>query len=143
MKSDAVTWTESLVRADGTGWPRGAVALLGFTGAIGMALVAVSSVTLGPRGPTGSAIERDVVAIVPANARVPVGVTSMTIGLVLVLGAWLVLGLLLQRGASIRPLMRIAITWSVPIVLGPPLFSRDAYSYVAQGLMVTRHINPY
>jgi len=117
--------------------------LLGAVGAIGMSLIGLSSVALGPHGPTGSAIERDVVAVLPRNAAVPIGAASMTIGLVLVLGAWLLLGLLLRRGASVRPLLRIAATWSAPIVLGPPLFSRDVYSYAAQGFMVTRHINPY
>lgn len=135
--------TGSLAPPDSNGWPPGVPAILGAVGAIGMSFVALSSMTLGPHGPTGSAIERDVVALVPSNARVPIGATSMTIGLVLVLGAWLVLGLLLRRGASIRPLIRIAVTWSAPIVLGPPLFSRDVYSYAAQGFMVTRHINPY
>jgi hypothetical protein len=125
------------------GWPRGIPILLEVVGAIGMSLVALSSVSLGPHGPTGSALERDVVAMVPSNAALPIGVVSMTIGLVLVLGAWLVLGLLLKRGASVRPLIRITATWSAPLVVGPPLFSRDVYSYAAQGLMVTKHINPY
>jgi alpha-1,6-mannosyltransferase len=124
------------------GWPRGIPTLLGAVGAIGMSLIGLSSVALGPHG-TGSAIERDVVALVPRNAAVPIGAASMTIGLVLVLGAWLLLGLLLQRGASVRPLLRITATWSAPIVLGPPLFSRDVYSYAAQGFMLTRHVNPY
>jgi alpha-1,6-mannosyltransferase len=126
-----------------TGWPHGVPMLLGAVGALGMSLIALSSVVLGPHGPTGSAIERDVVALVPSNAAVPIGAASMTLGLVLVLGAWLVLGLILRRGASVRPLIRIAATWSAPIVLGPPLFSRDVYSYAAEGLMVTRHVNPY
>ncbi|HET6794304.1 MAG TPA: polyprenol phosphomannose-dependent alpha 1,6 mannosyltransferase MptB, partial [Acidimicrobiales bacterium] len=33
--------------------------------------------------------------------------------------------------------------WLVPLLVGPPLFSRDVYSYAAQGDMVTRGINPY
>jgi hypothetical protein len=108
-----------------------------------MSFIALSSVSLGPHGPTGSAIERDVVALVPSNAAMPIGIAAMTIGLMLVLGAWLVLGLLLRRGASVRPLVRIAAAWAVPLAIGPPLFSRDVYSYAAQGFMVTRHINPY
>lgn len=127
----------------GNGWPRGVPTLLGAVGALGMSLIALSSVTLGPHGPTGSAIERDVVAMIPAKAAMPVGVTAMTLGLLLVLGAWLVLGLLLRRGASVRSLLRIAAAWAAPLAVGPPLFSRDVYSYAAQGLMVTRHIDPY
>jgi hypothetical protein len=127
----------------GNGWPRGVPTLLGAIGALGMSLIALSSVTLGPHGPTGSAIERDVVALVPAKAAMPVGITAMTLGLMLVLGAWLVLGLLLRRGASVRSLLKIAAAWAAPLAVGPPLFSRDIYSYAAQGLMVKNHIDPY
>jgi hypothetical protein len=31
----------------------------------------------------------------------------------------------------------------VPLLLAPPLFSRDVYTYAAQGEMVSHHINPY
>ena len=99
-----------------------------------MSLIALSSVSLGPHGPTGSAIERDVVALVPSNAAVPIGAASMTIGLMLVLGAWLLLGLLLRRGASVRPLVRIAAAWSAPLAIGPPLFSRDVPQLRGSGL---------
>lgn len=33
--------------------------------------------------------------------------------------------------------------WGAPLLLGPPLFSRDLYSYVAQGLVAHGGINPY
>ena len=33
--------------------------------------------------------------------------------------------------------------WSLPILVIAPLFSRDAYSYAAQGEMVSHHMNPY
>ena len=35
------------------------------------------------------------------------------------------------------------VAWAVPILLAPPLFSRDVYSYAAQGQMVSRDLNPY
>src|SRR5947209_6668888 len=73
-------------RPEGDGWPRGIPTLLGAVGAIGMSLIGLSNVALGPHGPTGSVIERDVVSVLPRNAVVPIGATSMTIGLVLVLG---------------------------------------------------------
>jgi alpha-1,6-mannosyltransferase len=126
-----------------TGWPRAATIALGTAGAIGTSLIVVSGVTLGPHGPTGSAIERSVVGLVPTSAATPVGITAMIVGLILVLGAWILLGLLLRQGASLRPLFKIAAAWSAPIAIGPPLFSRDVYSYVAQGAMVQQHINPY
>ncbi len=39
--------------------------------------------------------------------------------------------------------MTIIATWSVPVFVMPPLFSRDVYSYAAQGEMVSRGLNPY
>jgi hypothetical protein len=33
--------------------------------------------------------------------------------------------------------------WVLPLLIAPPLFSEDAYSYVAQGTMVVHGINPY
>ena len=43
---------------------------------------------------------------------------------------------------SLRPLNRIACIWAAPLLIGPPIFSRDLYSYAADGLMVHRHISP-
>jgi hypothetical protein len=33
--------------------------------------------------------------------------------------------------------------WAFPLALGPPLFSRDLYSYVSQGLIAHAGLNPY
>lgn len=38
---------------------------------------------------------------------------------------------------------RTAAVWCGPILLAPPLFSLDAYSYAAQGAMVLSHLDPY
>jgi hypothetical protein len=37
----------------------------------------------------------------------------------------------------------IMVAWALPVLVMPPLFSRDVYSYAAQGEMVSRGINPY
>ena len=125
-------------------WPRGTTVALGAAGAIGMILITVSGVAVGPTGPTGSSVERAILAIVPkGTAATVLGAITMTLGLILVLGAWLVLGLLLRRGAALKPLFRITCIWAAPLLIGPPIFSRDLYSYAADGLMVQRHISPY
>lgn len=36
-----------------------------------------------------------------------------------------------------------AALWSVPLALAPPLFSRDIYSYAAQGDLLVNGVNPY
>jgi hypothetical protein len=33
--------------------------------------------------------------------------------------------------------------WGLPFLVGPPLFSRDIYSYIAQGLIAHHGLNPY
>jgi hypothetical protein len=125
-------------------WPRGSTVALGAVGALGMILITVSGVAVGPTGPTGSSVARAILTIVPkGTAASALGATTMTLGLALVLGAWIVLGLLLKKGAELRPLYRITCAWSAPLLIGPPIFSRDLYSYAADGMMVTRHINPY
>jgi alpha-1,6-mannosyltransferase len=37
----------------------------------------------------------------------------------------------------------ILVVWGLPLLVGPPLFSRDLYSYVAQGLIAHRGLDPY
>ena len=37
----------------------------------------------------------------------------------------------------------VLAAWGIPFFVGPPLFSRDLYSYVAQGLIAHRGLNPY
>lgn len=45
--------------------------------------------------------------------------------------------------SSVRPLAVVFALWVLPLLLAPPLFSRDVYSYAAQGDMVTHGISPY
>jgi alpha-1,6-mannosyltransferase len=66
-------------------------------------------------------------------------------GIVLLCRAWLSI----TKGVARRPgeqpgrLAGILALWSVPLLVAPPLFSNDIYSYAAQGEMVSRHISPY
>ena len=39
--------------------------------------------------------------------------------------------------------MRIATLWTLPLLIGPPLYSRDVYSYAALGRMVNLGFDPY
>lgn len=69
-------------------------------------------------------------------------------GLVLLVLAWLHLGRLLRGdGGAPRPtrreLLLTAVGWGTPLLLTPPLFSRDVYSYAAQGAMVLHGLDPY
>jgi alpha-1,6-mannosyltransferase len=59
--------------------------------------------------------------------------------------AWLGLGFELRRPGTLgmRTLVVIGALWCLPLALGPPLFSRDVYSYLAQGTLLHLGHNPY
>jgi alpha-1,6-mannosyltransferase len=48
-----------------------------------------------------------------------------------------------RQGVPVRQMKWVFILWSLPVLVIAPLFSRDAYSYAAQGEMVSHHISPY
>jgi hypothetical protein len=62
----------------------------------------------------------------------------------LVLSCWLGLGLLVRRGlAGARTVMAAAVAGGAPLLAGAPLFSNDAYTYVAVGELLERGRDPY
>ncbi|HEU4946997.1 MAG TPA: polyprenol phosphomannose-dependent alpha 1,6 mannosyltransferase MptB [Kribbella sp.] len=71
-----------------------------------------------------------------------VGLTFMVAGLGLMAWAWLTVGRQVMTGQR-APLLRMAAYWSAPLLFIPPLFSRDAWSYAAQGALVAEGYNPY
>ncbi len=48
-----------------------------------------------------------------------------------------------RRGVPFKTMMGVFTLWALPVLVIAPLFSRDAYSYAAQGEMVSHHMNPY
>jgi hypothetical protein len=61
-------------------------------------------------------------------------------GVLLMLDSWLRLR---PRAGRPKPTRHILWLWSLPLLLAPPLFSRDAYSYAGQGRLVHVGIDPY
>ncbi|MEU5095690.1 polyprenol phosphomannose-dependent alpha 1,6 mannosyltransferase MptB [Streptomyces sp. NPDC020996] len=81
----------------------------------------------------------------PADARAALGLVGAYFGVVLLIAAWVLLGRLV-RGAeppTPRALVLVLAVWAAPLLLAPPLFSRDVYSYLAQGAMADAHIDVY
>ncbi len=66
-------------------------------------------------------------------------------GLILLTRVWVgFLGHLNRHnGFPVKRVLLVVMIWAVPLLLAPPLFSRDVYTYAAQGEMVNHHINPY
>jgi alpha-1,6-mannosyltransferase len=73
------------------------------------------------------------------------GLIAMYGGLVLFMRVWygLIRTLSQVKGVPVRKLVMVLCLWIVPLLLAPPLFSRDIYSYAAQGEMMSHHISPY
>ncbi|MCU1489636.1 MAG: hypothetical protein JWM85_1041 [Acidimicrobiaceae bacterium] len=89
-------------------------------------------------------------SVVPGTTPPPsqwlfVGVVAVYAGMILMLRAWWDIVRLLSRyrGVPVRRLVPVFAAWTLPLLIVAPLFSRDLYSYVAQGEMMSRHINPY
>jgi alpha-1,6-mannosyltransferase len=62
----------------------------------------------------------------------------------LLLGAWVGAGLEARQGRlSVSRCWVVLALWGLPLFLGPPVFSRDIYSYIAQGLLAHHGLNPY
>ena len=73
------------------------------------------------------------------------GVVLVYLGLALLVGTWyeVVRALRRHRDTPVKTVVPMIVAWAVPILVMPPLFSRDVYSYAAQGEMVSRGLNPY
>jgi hypothetical protein len=68
-----------------------------------------------------------------SSALLYVGMAGLSLG-------WLGLG---RRLPSRQVLLMIAAAWLIPLALAPPLFSRDVYSYLAQGTILHLGHSPY
>ncbi|WP_033309541.1 polyprenol phosphomannose-dependent alpha 1,6 mannosyltransferase MptB [Streptomyces iakyrus] len=81
----------------------------------------------------------------PASARAALGLVVVYFGVVLLIAAWLLLGRLVRgpRPPAPRALLLVLVVWAAPLLIAPPLFSRDVYSYLAQGAMVEAHMDVY
>jgi hypothetical protein len=63
---------------------------------------------------------------------------------VVAIAGWLGVGEAAWHGRlSLRAGMVVLACWSVPLLLGPPIFSKDVYSYIGQGLIAHRGLNTY
>ncbi len=126
-------------------------ALLGLLGSIAIVLGASQ-----PNSPFTSKLPGSWYFGVPTPSAVPgitpppgqwlfFGVVAVYLGMILMLRAWwdVVRICARFRGMPVRQLGWVFAAWVAPLLVVAPLFSKDLYSYVAQGEMMSRHINPY
>jgi len=77
------------------------------------------------------------------------GLVVVLAGLGLLSSAWLRLCRQAARAdgagqsAALTRVRAATVAWSLPLLAAPPLFSRDGWSYAAQGTLVHRGLSPY
>ena len=69
---------------------------------------------------------------------------ALYIGVGMIVWAWVRLGRdVLSGTATVRQVQVASAVWTAPVLLSPPLFTRDVYSYLAQGALALRGLDPY
>lgn len=74
-----------------------------------------------------------------------VSLTMTTTGAVMMALAWLMLGRFAHgpRRMSRSQLDRTLLLWMVPLLIAPPMYSKDVYSYLAQSQIARLGLDPY
>ncbi|OWY62053.1 hypothetical protein B7486_60475, partial [cyanobacterium TDX16] len=123
-------------------------ALLGLVGSVTMAVGGALAGAASPLGPGSRWLwEVPSIPVRPAVDLLP-ALVAFYGGLVLLSRAWL------RMGPAVRSLraperrrrqvvLAVAALWALPLVLGPPLGSRDVYAYAAVGELAVAGHDPY
>ena len=120
----------------------GRPALLGFLGA---ALIALGGVGAGSTRQRDPLLETLHLSWLRFGHGLVVSSLLLWIGVFMLLAAWLRLGRWTIDGGRVSEYTMIATTgfWLTPLLLSVPLFSRDTYSYLAQGALLRDGFDPY
>ena len=121
----------------------------GIPGLVGSALTASGALGVGWLPPSSSMLDSPIVSALRDSLTGSLAARALVIiGLAVLLQAWLVLGYeLLSRGRAAlvtrsREVIGVLVLWVAPLLLVPPLFSRDAYSYYVQGRVFGAGFDP-
>ncbi len=113
--------------------------LLGLAGSCALAVGAAGAGVL----PRPDPLRDAVVLGVMRHGVVRVLCVALTgVGMALLVAAWLMLGRCLDR-TDRRQLYLTAALWSLPMLLAPPILSRDVYGYAVAGQLLQAGLNPY
>ncbi|GAA4614132.1 polyprenol phosphomannose-dependent alpha 1,6 mannosyltransferase MptB [Saccharopolyspora hordei] len=73
-----------------------------------------------------------------------VAVAVVYLGFALLVWAWVRLGRgVLAHLVTSRGVLWATVAWLAPMLIAPPLFTRDVYSYLGQGLLALHGLDPY
>lgn len=118
------------------------VAVLGLIGAL---LVVVGGALAGAAAPgaSGRLWSVPTIPVRPAVGLVP-ALFLFYGGMIVLVRSWLLLRRhQLTHGLSLLALTVIVVVWSAPLLVGPPLGSRDVYAYAAQGRLADQGYDVY
>ncbi|MGH3787031.1 MAG: polyprenol phosphomannose-dependent alpha 1,6 mannosyltransferase MptB [Pseudonocardiaceae bacterium] len=69
---------------------------------------------------------------------------ALYLGVGMIVWAWVRLGRDVLGGTATAQQVKVAAAvWAAPMLLSPPLFTRDVYSYLGQGALALRGLDPY
>ena len=111
---------------------------LGLTGTLLLAVGAAGAGVLPRPDDLG---DLPVIRTLRTDAGQTVCVVLAALGMAALVAAWF--GIRRSGPPSPRWITATTVIWSAPLVLAPPLFSRDAYSYAAQGDLLAHGLDPY
>jgi alpha-1,6-mannosyltransferase len=119
------------------------IAALGF---IATTLVVVGGALAGAAAP-GDAWRLWSVPAIPVTPSAELGPALLAYygGLIILVRAWLLLRRhhLTRETLGVGAVVVVVVIWALPLLVGPPLGSRDVYAYAAQGRMVEQGLDPY
>jgi alpha-1,6-mannosyltransferase len=113
-------------------------------GAAGTVLMAIGALGVGARPVVQDPTFGVRLLNLPSRIQT-VSLTMTTTGAVMMTLAWLMLGrfALGKRRMTRSQLDRALLLWVLPLLIAPPMYSRDVYSYLAQSEIATNGLDPY
>jgi alpha-1,6-mannosyltransferase len=113
-------------------------------GATGTVLMAIGALGVGARPVVQDPTFGVRLLNLPSRIQT-VSLTMTTTGAVMMALAWLMLGrfTLGDRRMTRSQLDRTLLLWVLPLLIAPPMYSRDVYSYLAQSEIALQGLNPY
>ena len=119
-----------------------------FSGFVGMAMVVLGAAQ--PGSPFTSKLPGSwIFGVPPAESgparHVLLGMALVYAGMIVVLSAWYWMVTVPVPAASkaMGRLYGVLALWVAPLLVAPPLFSRDVYTYGAEGRLVSAGVDPY
>lgn len=124
-------------------------AWLRWLGTLGAILVLVGGVGAGATPVVGNVFWETPVGSMLGRMLISSTIVTFT-GIGMLIAAWLGVGAFVAAGARTRVtsvdtgmLVRTFAAWVIPLIFTAPLFTQDIYSYLAQGAVVDRGMDPY